>query len=394
MIGLTGSFGSGCSYIAKHILAKRPKHRIISLSDILKEEFKKKKQNLRSVDRRALQDFGDEMRKKHEASWLANKAIDKIEADGKLDDCWIIDSIRNPGEVHALREYSTKFFLFAICADKEIRWGRPEVQARYNKDKRTFDKDDLNDSGDEKNLEYGQRVSDCVSEADFIIKNNENIKAINNEDFKGLESRVIQYAELAEVPLRKRQPVRQETLMAMAYAISQRSSCSKRKVGAIIVDEIGNVISSGYNEVPMNERPCKDEWSKCYRDHLCEEFFNDLLNNVPEIACKGAQLRLAFRKKFKILDYCRALHAEENAIINLAKNGRSVPLNECTLYTTTYPCRLCANKIAGVGIRKIVYLEPYPQEDARDILASAGVTDELFEGVTYKAYFRIYGDEK
>ena len=56
---------------------------------------------------------------------------------------------------------------------------------------------------------------------------------------------------------------------------------------------------------------------------------------------------------------------EENAIVNLARNGRSVPLEECVLYTTTYPCRMCANKIANVGIKQVVYLEPYPDQRAK-----------------------------
>jgi len=98
--------------------------------------------------------------------------------------------------------------------------------------------------------------------------------------------------------------------------------------------------------------------------------------------------------EFKLLDLCRALHAEENAIINLAKNGRAVPLNQCTLYTTTYPCRLCAHKIVGLGIKKILYLEPYPDEEAKSVIRNAGISDEFFEGVTFKAYFRLYGEEK
>ena len=96
-----------------------------------------------------------------------------------------------------------------------------------------------------------------------------------------------------------------------------------------------------------------------------------------------------------MLDNCRALHAEENTILALARNGNSTPLSECTLYTTTYPCQLCANKIISVGIERIVYLEPYPQQAAQVILGNAiGVKQECFEGVTYRAYFRLYGERK
>lgn len=59
-----------------------------------------------------------------------------------------------------------------------------------------------------------------------------------------------------------------------------------------------------------------------------------------------------FKKRFKILDYCRALHAEENAILNVTRTGSSSELKEATLYTSTYPCNLCANKITQVGIKR------------------------------------------
>ena len=96
-----------------------------------------------------------------------------------------------------------------------------------------------------------------------------------------------------------------------------------------------------------------------------------------------------FKKNFKILDYCRALHAEENAILNVARVGASSALPTSTLFTTTYPCNLCANKIAQVGIKRIVYFEPYPMEEAKKILMGKGVKQEPFEGVTYKGYFRF-----
>ena len=102
------------------------------------------------------------------------------------------------------------------------------------------------------------------------------------------------------------------------------------------------------------------------------------------------------RGELRILDSCRSLHAEENAIVNLAKNGRSIPLESCTLYTTTYPCRLCANKIVNLGLGRVVYLEPYPDLEAKRTLEGTGsnVKNEFFEGITFKAYARVYGEKK
>ena len=64
--------------------------------------------------------------------------------------------------------------------------------------------------------------------------------------------------------------------MTMAYANSLRSSCSQRKVGALIIDDSGNVFSSGYNEVPSSERSCKNEYGKCYRKYLRDGFENEI----------------------------------------------------------------------------------------------------------------------
>ena len=69
--------------------------------------------------------------------------------------------------------------------------------------------------------------------------------------------------------------------------------------------------------------------------------------------------------------------------------GVSFPMKDATLYTTTYPCNLCANKIAQVGIKNIVYFEPYPMEEAKNILAKHEVNQIPFEGITYNGYFRL-----
>ena len=242
---------------------------------------------------------------------------------------------------------------------------------------------------------HGQRVGDCFYGADIVFQNNEHYAEVGNEDFERFAGRIRQYLDLVSQPLARQRPIRQEeALMAMAYAISQRSSCMRRKVGAIIVDPFGNVISSGFNEVPANEKPCEKKYKNCYRDWTRTKFFEDLKTEIPEAEGKEAEWNGLFRKRFKILDYCRALHAEENAIVNLARNGSSVLLERCTLYSTTYPCRMCANKIIQLGIKHVVYLEPYPDPEAKLILKKGGVIDDFFEGVTSCAYFRLYGEQK
>lgn len=397
IIGLTGSFGSGCTYIAQNILRDKHGYQFRSLSEhVLKPLFEKEKgKDPNKADRHELQEFGDSVRSKNGADYLAEQIVEQIRKDAKggLDSPgWVVDSIRNPAEIRALRRFSRSFFLFGVYADREIRWER--AKARYKGNQKDFDEDDQNDMGED-NEKSGQHVGDCFYEADVVLTNDVSVDALENEDFQGLAGEIGQYVELVRKPLSRQQPFRiDESLMAAAYVLSQRSSCRKRKVGAVISDADGNIVSSGYNEVPANERPCTKEYTTCYRDRLIDDFMDALKSEVSAVEDRAEDVRRLFRKQFKILDYCRALHAEENAIVNLARNGRSVPLQECVLYTTTYPCRMCANKIVNVGIREVVYLEPYPDQKAKVILKRAQVQQRFFKGVTFKAYSRLYGEEK
>lgn len=400
IIGLTGSFGSGCGYIAENIFEEEG-YELLSLSEALKELFKKEKgKDPKECPRRELQDFGDEIRKKSGADFFAKEIINQIdqsienesvENEKREKKKWVVKSIRNPAEIRALRERSRNFFLFGVYANKMVRWERVKDD-EYKVDLRQFELDDENDSG-KNNERYGQRVGDCFYEADVVITNNKEFAVPYNVEFKELKEKVTQYIDIAAHPQSKRPPYKgEEPLMAMAFAISQRSSCLKRKVGAIIVDGKGNVISSGYNEVPPHERPCRDEYTRCYREHLYLDFSKKLEEEFEVLRGKGDNLTNFFRSNFKILDKCRALHAEEKVILNLARIGRSIPLDQCILYTTTYPCARCASRIVDVGIKHIIYLEPYPDDEAKKILRE--INDQFFEGVTFKGYFRLYGEKK
>ena len=101
IIGLTGSFGSGCTYVAKNLLANLGYQRL-SLSDLLRQEHGSGAGQSNGVPRQGLQEFGDELRKTRGASYLAEQAHATIVQAGQADASgkWVIDSIRNPAEVH------------------------------------------------------------------------------------------------------------------------------------------------------------------------------------------------------------------------------------------------------------------------------------------------------
>jgi dCMP deaminase len=141
-------------------------------------------------------------------------------------------------------------------------------------------------------------------------------------------------------------PTLQETFLFTACAFACRSTCLRRKVGAVIT--IGDHIAvEGYNGPPRGFEHCVD-LGGCRRE----------LERVPS----GERMEM-----------CRATHAEMNAIAEAARRGRSVKGG--TIYITTTPCSICANLIAQVGIKHVVFIGDYPG-DAIEIFNKARITWE------------------
>lgn len=329
--------------------------------------------------RSVLQTFGNNKREQFGSDYFAKLVIAEIQEQLQIDK-WVIDSFRNPEEIKAFKQEFSNFYLLGIFADKEVRWERSKKT--YNGNQGAFEKDEERDRNE--SIAHGQRVSECFLKSDLVIANNDELHE-GGEGYELLTEKINTYLNLLENPYTK-SPREEEAIMAIAYANSQRSSCLKRKVGAAIIDNYGNLFSSGYNEVPINSKTCKKDFGQCYRD----KFKKSLEDELTEHKCE--QLWSSVWGKVKNLERCRALHAEENAILNVARFGSSVALREATLFTTTYPCNMCANKIAQVGIKKIVYFEPYPQDEAKKILDRQGIEQKPFEGITFRAYFRVFGE--
>ncbi|TFF87798.1 MAG: dCMP deaminase family protein [Promethearchaeota archaeon] len=124
----------------------------------------------------------------------------------------------------------------------------------------------------------------------------------------------------------------EEYFMKIAEVVSQRSTCIKRKVGAVLVKD-SHIISTGYNGAPSGFKHCTFE--TCLRQNLKS-------GEKPEL--------------------CRGVHAEINCIIQAAIHGTSIRGNT-TLYSTTFPCMTCLKLIINAGIKKLVYKEDYNMEN-------------------------------
>lgn len=138
-------------------------------------------------------------------------------------------------------------------------------------------------------------------------------------------------------------PTWDEYFISIAKLVSTRSTCLRRKVGAILVKD-KKILTTGYNGVPSNIEHC--EKTGCLRERL----------KVPS----GERHEL-----------CRGLHGEQNALLQAALHGVSV--KDAMLYSTTHPCIICAKMIINAGINEVVIAGGYPDKMSRDLLKEAGI---------------------
>lgn len=139
--------------------------------------------------------------------------------------------------------------------------------------------------------------------------------------------------------------------MQLAGAVGSWSSCfqTNRHVGAIVVKD-KRILTTGYNGAPADITTCIDR-GECMRRN----------ENIPS----GTRQ-----------EYCYAVHAEQNAIIQAARIG--VSLFGATMYCTHQPCVICAKMIINSGIARLVYTEGYPDEFALRLFSEAGLLLEKF----------------
>jgi len=388
IIGLTGSFGSGCTTVSK--LLQRQGFKIISTSSFLEKEAKRQGYNPtklpRKKRRKILQDIGNQLREK-DPGILIKKALSSVDLNNNI----VIESIKNPGEIRELNKISNSYII-ALDTNFEIRADRI-LNKEYNGDRRQFEIDDQRER--DEGITHGQRVQECVDLSDIIIRND---KKINTPQEQALfETKVTQYIRLIREP-GYRYPTDMELWMNNAYSISLQSYCLKRQVGAIIIKE-GYEVAAGKNDVPSNDRACEIEYQgECYRDELRKRIkfcLNCGKRLNSDFHCKDIDCEYNKNNLIKLLDKCRSLHAEENAILQAARLG-GVSLKNSIMYTTTFPCKLCANKIISVGIKEIVYVEAYPDQDSVDFFNkhSKQVKITKFEGVKASAFYNLFKGQK
>lgn len=144
-----------------------------------------------------------------------------------------------------------------------------------------------------------------------------------------------------------KRPSWDEYFMELAQVVAKRSTCNRRSVGAVLVRE-KRILTTGYNGSPPKLPHCHDVGCLMVEGHCV-----------------------------------RAIHAEQNAIIQAALHG--IDLSGSTCYVTSSPCVHCSKMLIAAGVKRIVYLDAYTESIGHQMAQEAGVVLEAFAGQEEKA---------
>lgn len=457
IIGVCGSVGSGTSTISDRLeeIFSEFKYKVkrIKISDLIdqhlnhiKEElraddflkskyindidFDKELKELSSEDRIALlQSAGNILRQKESADILAQLAIQDIALQRSKDESEnnpdpededllsmesrrvvsIIDSLKNPAEEKLLRiVYGDMFYVFGVLCPERIRRERlisqKNIDATVATQLMTRDKAEGEKSG--------QQLLDTIFHSEFFITN-------VAENIDSLKPKLRRYVNLLMGDKRVT-PTIEENAMFHAYSASVKSGCLSKQVGAAIIDQSGNLLSTGCNDVPRakgglyayedgdDDSRCMFKYSgQCINQKEKDIIFSDIqdilkknLGNSPKLDLILGEIKKHKRLK-SLIEFCRAIHAEMDAITSVARNG-GVSLKGASLFSTTFPCHNCARHIIATGISKVFYIEPYEKSMAltlhKDAISFEPYSNEKnskvefipFEGVSPSKYLKLF----
>lgn len=315
---------------------------------------------------------------------------------------FIIKSLKHPEEVQRLRKiYSEGFFLLGVHADHGRR-SSFLIKEKFMSDdeaSRLIEKD-----ADESEP-YGQHTRDTYHLSDFFINSDGNTDSLKSQVWRVLDL-------LFGKPYIT--PTFDEYAMFMAFSASLRSADLSRQVGAVLTKNL-SIVSTGANDVPkahgglywpeLDGATHSIVDAKDGRDYMRGEDSNatqkkaiidSILESIPAPLKKELEPALRSSKIKDITEYGRVVHAEMEALLSSARSGISTTNAE--LYCTTFPCHNCAKHIVAAGIKRVVYVEPYPKSKALQFHSdsislekgSSTVIFEPFIGVGPRSFFNLF----
>lgn len=339
---------------------------------------------------------------------IINKLIKAIRDKCQNGAFIVIDAIRNPFEAIYFHQRYAGFYLVSINTPNSERLSHLRETHKFSEEQIiALDNKEYPKKLSGKNIYISQNIQKCIEIADIHINNPDRQQFNNNE----LSSQLHWYVSLILHPGLVT-PTSIERCMQVAYSAKLNSGCISRQVGAVITDQNFSIKAVGWNNSPQGQTPCvlrnaeellnggeEGVYSKYERT---DEKFHKVLDRTYR-PVKGSE-RLCGRN----LSYCfkdlqnevegeknqvhtRSLHAEENAFLQLAKYGGQ-PMLGGVLFSTASPCELCSKKAYQLGVKTVVYIDPYPGISREHILGAGTEVPELilFRGALGRAYHRLY----
>ena len=263
----------------------------------------------------------------------------------------------------------------------------------------------MSQSLQKEDIEFGQNSRGAFVEADYFIAMNE------------LEPSIKRFTEIL-CGYCYHTPTKDEHNMALAWNSSLRSADLSRQVGAVITNKHGDIIASGCNDIPKvgggmfwegDEPDYRDfqlgkEPNDAQKEKIIKEFIGKVLKSSDSKKIDNIYKKQKKEKAsiFNIIEYHRAVHGEESAICDAARRG--VSTQNAILYCTTCPCHLCTKHIIAAGIKKVVYIHPYPKSQTGDLFndlvvlnprenPSNKVVFESFMGVAPRRMLKVFSFE-
>lgn len=362
---------------------------------------------------------------------------------------FILRSFKRPDEIGLLRAvYGERFVLFGVYAPRKRRRQAlfdvitpgyaSDLESEWH-DEEELSIDYLMARDEREQGEAGQNVRDTFHRADFFVN--------DAEEKRGDEIERCLRVLFGDYFVT---PTRDESGIAHASIAARRSAEPGRQVGAAVADREGNVLAVGCNEVPRafggqywpedDEPPDGREFRRppledgtrrdtnniqqeAIADDLLESLRRRLTSEVDGIVAEldsseiEEEVIAPVRQRLEsisslderdtilrsrlgdITEFGRAVHAEMAAITTAARLG--TPLQNGTLYSTTFPCHNCARHVIATGIRKLVYVSPYAKskayqlhDDALIVAPDGPVTDKVtfepFIGVAPRRYAHLF----
>ena len=305
---------------------------------------------------------------------------------------YVFDQFKRKEEIELLRQvYGRLFVTISLYSEKKTRLDQlinriasDHADARLADEHSSIASELMKRDQSEENEPSGQRLEEAYPIADLFL---------NIDDLEAAERTLTRFLD-ALFGSNAISPTHDEYGMYAAKSAALRSVDLSRQVGAAIFSRDGEAVTFGCNEVPkalggtywtgdlndardiqkgydLNERIKKsllvDFTKRLKSAGLIKEEGMDVARFIVKETARGGALRDA--QLMDLLEFGRMIYAEMSAICDAARLGKSV--KRATLYATTFPCHICAKHIIAAGIKRVVYIEPFPKSYAEQLHGDA-----------------------